>query len=373
MANKKWFRPENNISIKGSVNLPGDKSIGIRSIIILSQSYGISEVFNISDGEDVQTALQAIKKLKISIQKTKSGSYKIFGLGIGLKKFNGTINFNNSGTTLRLLTGLLATSPIKAKLIGDKSLSKRPIRVISLMEQFFASFNPKNKNFLPIKIIGFGDSIQTEIKITKPSAQIISSCILAGMNSHGITTIKAPNLQRDHTELMLKYLKYPIFIKNNRNKKIIKIIGKQFLRPEKKYVVPGDPSSAAFLIVLTILTKNSNLELKNVLLNPKRIGFLKVLKKMGANIQIKNKKIRFGEVTGTIVTKSSFLNGTKINKEIIPNIIDEVPVLMVAASFAKGKTFFPGLDELRIKESDRLAVMENNLKKSWCIIKKKKQ
>ena len=133
MANKKWFYPSNNISLQGSIVLPGDKSVGIRSIIILSQSYGISEVHNISMGEDVQTAIHAIKKLNISIKKTGKNSYKIFGLGIGFKKFNGTLNFNNSGTTLRLLTGLLATSPIKAKLIGDQSLSKRPIRIINLI------------------------------------------------------------------------------------------------------------------------------------------------------------------------------------------------------------------------------------------------
>ena len=145
MANKKWFLPSNNISMHGAINLPGDKSVGIRSIIILSQSYGISEVHNISDGEDVQTAIHAIRKLKVPIQKIGSNSYRVFGLGIGFKKFKGTINFNNSGTTLRLLTGLLATSPVDAKLIGDQSLSRRPIRIISLMEKFFTSFYPKKK------------------------------------------------------------------------------------------------------------------------------------------------------------------------------------------------------------------------------------
>ena len=371
MANKKWFLPSNNISINGEINLPGDKSIGIRSIIILSQSYGISDVHNVSDGEDVQTAIQAIKKLKVPVKKIGVNNYRVFGLGIGFKKFKGTINFNNSGTTLRLLTGLLATSPVDAKLIGDHSLSKRPIRIISLMEQFFASFHPKNKNFLPIRVTGFGESAQTEISIDKPSAQIVSACILAGMNSHGLTTIEAPNAQRDHTELMLKHLKYPITVKNLKSKKIIKIMGKQLLNAEKKYVVPGDPSSAAFLVVLALLAKNSKLELNNVLLNPKRIGFLNVLKKMGATINIKNKKIRYGEVTGTIQVRSSTLRGIKIDKSIIPNIIDEVPILMKAASFAKGETFFPNLDELRIKESDRLAVMESSLTQVGVLVKRK--
>jgi len=219
MANKKWFLPSNNISINGTIHLPGDKSIGIRSIIILSQSYGISNVYNVSDGEDVQTSIRAIKKLKIPIRKINPNHYRVFGLGIGFKKFKGTINFNNSGTTLRLLTGLLATSKIDAKLIGDQSLSKRPIRIISLMEQFFASFLPKNKNFLPVRLIGYPDSVQTEMSINEPSAQIVSACILAGMNSHGVTKIQAPNAQRDHTELMLKYLQYPITIKNKKNSK----------------------------------------------------------------------------------------------------------------------------------------------------------
>ena len=371
MANKKWFSPSNNISVNGTIHLPGDKSIGIRSIIILSQSYGISNVHNVSSGEDVQTAISAIKKLKVQIHKISSNHYQIFGLGIGFKKFRGTINFNNSGTTLRLLTGLLATSEVDVKLIGDRSLSKRPVRIIPLMEKFFAKFYPKNKNYLPIQITGYPDSVQSELMVNKPSAQMVSACILAGMNSHGITTIEAPNLQRDHTELMLKYLKYPIKIKNKKNYKIIKIRGKQFLKAEKKYVVPGDPSSAAFLIVLALLSKNSNLSLPNVLLNPKRIGFLNILKKMGASIKISDKKKQHGETVGTIQIKSSLLKGIKINKEIIPNIIDEVPILMIAASFANGETFFPNLEELRIKESDRLLAMENNLKKIGITTKRK--
>ena len=363
MAIKKLFKAPNNISLKGSLHLPGDKSIGIRSLIILSQSYGISNVSNISDGEDVQTALANIKKLKITVQKTGPSDYKIFGLGIGFKPFKGTLNFNNSGTTLRLLTGLLSTSPVEAKLIGDASLSKRPIRIISLMEKFFASFSPKNKDYLPIKLIGYGDAVQNDISITKPSAQIISACILAGMNAHGLTSITAPNTARDHTEKMLKYLKYPIQIKNHGKMKTIKIMGKQFLSAEKNYIVPGDPSSAAFIIVLGALTKNSSVTLHNILLNEKRIGFLKVLKKMGANIQIKNKKIKFGESVGDIEVKSSMLRGVSLSAEIIPSIIDEIPILMVAAAFADGKSYFPNLDELKIKESDRLAAMEINLKK----------
>ena len=363
MAIKKLFKAPNNISLKGSLHLPGDKSIGIRSLIILSQSYGISNVSNISDGEDVQTALANIKKLKITVQKTGPSDYKIFGLGIGFKPFKGTLNFNNSGTTLRLLTGLLSTSPVEAKLIGDASLSKRPIRIISLMEKFFASFSPKNKDYLPIKLIGYGDAVQNDISITKPSAQIISACILAGMNAHGLTSITAPNTARDHTEKMLKYLKYPIQIKNHGKMKTIKIMGKQFLSAEKNYIVPGDPSSAAFIIVLGALTKNSSVTLHNILLNEKRIGFLKVLKKMGANIQIKNKKIKFGESVGDIEVKSSMLRGVSLSAEIIPSIIDEIPILMIAAAFADGKSYFPNLDELKIKESDRLAAMEINLKK----------
>ena len=363
MAIKKLFKAPNNISLKGSLHLPGDKSIGIRSLIILSQSYGISNVSNISDGEDVKTALANIKKLKITVQKTGPSDYKIFGLGIGFKPFKGTLNFNNSGTTLRLLTGLLSTSPVEAKLIGDASLSKRPIRIISLMEKFFAFFSPKNKDYLPIKLIGYGDAVQNDISITKPSAQIISACILAGMNAHGLTSITAPNTARDHTERMLKYLKYPIQIKNHGKMKTIKIMGKQFLSAEKNYIVPGDPSSAAFIIVLGALTKNSSVTLHNILLNEKRIGFLKVLKKMGANIQIKNKKIKFGESVGDIEVKSSMLRGVSLSAEIIPSIIDEIPILMVAAAFADGKSYFPNLDELKIKESDRLAAMEINLKK----------
>ena len=272
------------------------------------------------------------------------------------------INCRNSGTTLRLLTPLIAGSKINAKIIGDQSLSKRPYR-LEFLKEFLMNIKPSKKKFLPLLIKGHTSCIKAKIKIKKPSAQMISAATLAGISSYGETIIECPNNVRDHTSRLLKYLGYPIKTRENKKKQIIKILGKQFLKPIKDYKIPSDISSSAFLISIAILTRGSTIRIKNVCLNPNRIGFIKILKKMGANIQFKNVKQYYGEPVGDIIASHSpNLKGIIIKPEEIASIIDEVPVLLVVSMFCKSKSKFNNLSELKFKESDRLKVMYENLK-----------
>ena len=223
--------------------------------------------------------------------------------------------------------------------------------------------NLLKKKFLPLIIKGHTSCVKAKIKINKPSAQMVSAATLAGVSSFGETTIECPNNVRDHTSRLLKYLDYSIKIQNNSKKQIIKILGKQFLKPLKNYEIPSDVSSSAFLISIAILTKGSNIKIKNVCLNPHRIGFIKILKKMGANIKFKNVKQYFGEPLGDIIASySPNLKGVDIKPEEIASIIDEVPVLLIVSLFCKSKSKFNNLSELKFKESDRLKVMYENLK-----------
>ncbi|WP_440694433.1 3-phosphoshikimate 1-carboxyvinyltransferase [Candidatus Pelagibacter sp. HIMB109] len=353
--------PENNISIKGSVELSSDKSLSIRSIIFSSIGFGISKIIINNPGEDAKTAIQAIKDLGVKVEK-KNNLYTVYGLGIGYdnKKFI-KISFNNSGTTLRLLTPLIAGSKIQATITGDKSLSKRPYR-LEFLKQFLMNLKPTRKKYLPIQINGNEQCVQSKVKITKPSAQMVSAATIAGMVSYGETEIEAPNNVRDHTTRILRYLDYPIKVQNRKNKQIINVKGRQLLKPLQNYIIPSDPSSSAFLIAIAILTKGSKIKIKNVCLNPYRIGFIKVLKKMGAKISFSNQKNYFGEPVGDITASySQNLKGITIKPNEVASIIDEIPILLIVALFCKSKSTFNNLTELKFKESDRLRVMYENL------------
>ncbi len=360
MAIKKLI-PENNISIKGSLELSSDKSLSIRAVLFSSIAYGVSTIKINDPGEDAQTSINAIKALGVRVIKKKN-QYTIYGLGIGYKnKKTLKISFNNSGTTLRLLTPLIAGSKINAIITGDKSLSKRPYR-LEFLKKFLMNLKPTKKQFLPIKIKGHENCIQSNVKIIKPSAQMVSAATIAGMISYGETIIEAPNNVRDHTTRILKHLNYPIKVQNKNNKQIIKVKGKQLLKTIQNYKIPSDPSSSAFLIAISILTKGSKVKIKNVCLNPYRIGFIKVLKRMGAKIKFSNKKNYFGEPVGDITAMySQNLKGITVKPNEVASIIDEIPVLLIVSLFCKSKSIFNNLTELKFKESDRLKVMYENL------------
>jgi 3-phosphoshikimate 1-carboxyvinyltransferase len=306
--------------------------------------------------------MNALRKFGVHIIK-RGKDYHVYGLVVGgLREYNGTINCGNSGTTARLMMGLLSTYPITINFIGDKSLSKRPMaRVINLLKEFGANALPENKNTMPFKFLGSYVGLQNDQKLNVPSAQLKSAWCLAALNTKGISTLEERFETRDHTEIMLKYLNANIKVKKSKNKKIISIFGKTPI-DAKDISVPGDISSAAFMIILALISKNSNVTIKNVLLNPTRTGILDVLKKMKAKIKIKNKKTVCGEIVGDIEAKSSNLKATIVPEKMAPRLIDEYPILFIAACFAKGTSNFKGIEELRVKESDRIKSMEDGLK-----------
>ena len=346
----------------GTINIPGDKSISHRALIIGSQATGIVKVSNLLESADVFSTMNALRKFGVHITK-RGKDYHVYGLVVGgLREYNGTINCGNSGTTARLMMGLLSTYPITINFIGDKSLSKRPMaRVINLLREFGANALPENKNTMPFKFLGSYVGLQNDQKLNVPSAQLKSAWCLAALNTKGISTLEERFETRDHTEIMLKYLNANIKVKKSKNKKIISIFGKTPI-DAKDISVPGDISSATFMIILALISKNSTVTIKNVLLNPTRTGVLDVLKKMKAKIKIKNKKTICGEVVGDIEAKSSNLKATVVPEKMAPRLIDEYPILFIAACFAKGTSNFKGIEELRVKESDRIKSMEDGLK-----------
>jgi 3-phosphoshikimate 1-carboxyvinyltransferase len=347
---------------KGVISLPGDKSISHRSLIIGSQATGIVKVSNLLESADVFSTMNALRKFGVNIFK-KGKDYYVYGLVVGgLKEYNGTLNCGNSGTTARLMMGLISTYPVKIKFTGDKSLSKRPMqRVINLLREFGANALPENKNTMPFTFLGSYIGLQNDQKLKVPSAQLKSAWCLAALNTKGISTLEEPFETRDHTEIMLKYLGANITVKKTKNKKIISIFGKHPM-DAKDISVPGDISSAAFMMVLALISKNSKVTIKNVLLNPTRTGILDVFKKMNAKIKIKNKKIICGEIVGDLEVQSSNLKATTVTEKMAPRLIDEYPILFIAACFAKGTSNFKGIEELRVKESDRIKSMEDGLK-----------
>ena len=346
-----------------SFQVDSDKSISIRSFLISSISQNISKVNNVLESEDVLSTIMCLKKLGVRILKKKPGFYFIYGKGLGslAVKKNTTLNFGNSGTLARLLIGILSTTPnIEIYLKGDRSLSKRNMKkLIDLMSEFGAEFFPKKKESFPLKMISTNLPLGIDYK-AGVSAQLKSAVILGGLNSNGVTNIIEKERSRDHTENMLLKNKSTFKIKNDKQK-LITVYGKKFLQPSK-IKVPGDPSSAAFFTALTLLNKNSSALIKNVGLNPTRIGFYKILKKHRAKISFKNLKKINNEIQGDILVKSSILKPIKAEKKYYVNSTDEYPILFIIAALTKGKSIFKGIGDLANKESNRIKEMQKVLK-----------
>ena len=342
-------------SFSKQIQVSGDKSLSIRWVLLASQAIGKSKAYNLLMSEDVVAALEAIKKLGIKVLVHKNHC-EIFGNGInGFKYKNGlVIDAKNSGTLGRLILGLLIKSPKKIKIIGDKSLSKRDFSRVTLpLEKFGAKFYYKTKNKLPLSILGAHSSKGINFIENKGSAQCKSSVMLAALNSSGTTFIKAKK-SRNHSELLFKYLKIPIKIKKTKKYDFINI-----KKPKKinafNYQIPGDISSSAFFMVLTILTNNSKLLIKNVNINPSRIGVITILKKMGAKIFLKNKRNYRGEkISDILIQSSKNLKSINCPSELNSRAIDEFLIIFLAAAKAKGISYFKDISELNQKESPRL-------------------
>ena len=348
-----------NNGFNGFPKIPGDKSISHRSIIIPSISKGICEINNYLKSEDVINTLQAFISMGVKVIE-ENNKLIIFGNGLNsLKKPNKEIYLGNSGTSARLLTGLLSSQNFNTILTGDSSLSSRPMkRIAEPLEKMNAKIKT-NKGMMPLKIIGT-ELINNKIEINVPSAQVKSGIMLAALNTAGVTEIIEKNITRDHTEIMLEAFEAEINIKKDNYKKIIQINGKKELNSKNIYV-PSDLSSSAFFIVAALINKDSHIVLKNININPTRNGILIALKKMGSNIKISNKRKSNNEEVCDIEVMSSNLNGVELEPEIAELMIDEYPIISIAASFANSPSVFRGLKELRVKESDRLNLINVNL------------
>ena len=352
------------LKLKGSIKISGDKSVSHRALILTAMAVGKSKITNLLESDDVIRTLKILKKLGIKIVRKKE-FWIVYGNGTnGFIEPEEVLDCGNSGTTARLMTGAVASNPIKCTLIGDRSLSKRSMsRVTQYLEQIGAKIHLTKKDYLPLTISGSEHLLPVQHKMLKASAQVKSALILAGLNIHGETEIIENNPTRDHTERLLKYLNVSFKntkLRNYGNK--IKLNGPYEIK-SKNINIASDPSSAAFFIVAALITPDSKIILKNIMLNPSRIAYLKILKNMGGKIKTKKTKIVCGEEVGEITAEYSKLKGVVIPSSKSASLIDEYPILSIAATQAKGKTIMNGLDELRHKESDRIHSIVFNLKK----------
>ena len=349
-------------SFTKTIIVPGDKSLSIRWVLFSSLAKGISKAKNLLMSEDVLAAIDAVKKLGIKVNINRK-ECKIYGKGIDGYKYkkNLTIDAQNSGTLGRLILGLLVNSPETINLVGDKSLSKRDFkRVSEPLSKFGAEFKLRNNNFLPLKINGSSNLKAIKYIENKGSAQCKSSVIFAAMRTDGTTIIKAKK-SRNHTELLCKHLRLPIFIKNNKNFDEIKIQKVKKINT-LNYDIPSDISSSAFFIVLTALSKNSELIIKNVNINPSRIGVITILKKMGVKIILKNQKTYKGEKKADVkVISTKNIKAINCPAKLNSGAIDEFLVIFLVAAKAKGISYFKNLGELNQKESPRLKWAEKIL------------
>lgn len=351
-------------SFNGELNIPGDKSISHRALIIGSQAIGETKITGLLESDDVLNTMKSLQKLGVEIVK-KGKSYKVYGGGIGsLREASDILDFGNSGTGCRLMMGLLATYNFTTYFTGDDSLKSRPMdRIFNPIKEFNAEINARSGKYLPASITGGCTPMPISYELPMASAQVKSAVMLAALNVAGETEIIEPTPTRAHTENMLTYLGVPINITEDvTGKRVITIKGLQEFYA-KDIEVPVDPSSAAFPIVAAIITPNSSVTVKNVLYAKERCGFLDCLVEMGASIEISKPRSLSGEYVVDIKARTSKLRGVNIASQKAASMIDEYPIISVAASVAEGESRFYGLDELRVKESDRLSAIVTSLQK----------
>ncbi|MDF2883449.1 MAG: aroA2 [Clostridiaceae bacterium] len=340
--------------VKKEFQMPGDKSITHRSLIIGALARGKFVIENFPNNLDCIATAKAMENIGVTIVYKRN---TLIVNSPGYKNFNKNvlpINSMNSGTTVRLISGLIAGCDINTSIFGDESLSKRPMdRIINPLLQMGAHISCENGT-LPIKCFESGKLNGISYYMPVSSAQVKSCILIAGYLGNGETTVYEKDETRDHTENIFKYMGVPVYIEKNS----IKI--RNHTITSRDFIIPGDISSAAYLIALAVLMDNTYIKFNKVLLNDGRIEFLKVLKEMGADINWKEEEFQCGEKVGSIEVYSSKLCGIKISKHRIANIIDEIPVLSVLAAFSSGTTVFESVDELKYKESNRLnAIVEN--------------
>jgi len=341
--------------LKGRIRVPGDKSISHRSLMFGALAVGKTTIHGLLEGEDVLATGRALTRMGARIGKGSHGEWRVHGVGVGgLLQPDAPLDMGNSGTSTRLLMGLVASHPITAQFTGDASLSKRPMgRVTEPLGLMGADFSG---TMLPLTERGLCPAVPITYRLPVASAQVKSAVLLAGLNTAGITSVIEPVPTRDHTENMLRGFGADLWIEEENGERIIRLRGEADLKPQT-IEVPGDPSSAAFFAVAALIVPGSDLVIENVGQNRTRAGVFEVLRQMGGYIECLNERIVGGEPVADLRVKHSLLRGIEVDPKLAPSMIDEFPILFVAAALAEGTTTTSGLDELRVKESDRLAAM----------------
>jgi len=348
--------------LTGRIRVPGDKSISHRSLMLGALAVGETRVTGLLEGEDVLATAAAMRAMGATINREENGTWSIHGVGVGgLLQPAQPLDMGNSGTSTRLLMGLVASHPITATFVGDASLSKRPMgRVIDPLSQIGAEFEASEGGRLPLTLRGISPAMPTTYRLPVASAQVKSAVLLAGLNTAGTTTVIEPVPTRDHSERMLKGFGADLSVEEKDGERVITLKGEAELKAQT-ITVPGDPSSAAFFVVAALLVPGSDLVVENVGLNPTRAGLFDVLRQMGGSIEELDRREVGGEPVADLRVRYSKLKGIAVDPAVAPSMIDEFPVLFVAAALAEGVTTTTGLDELRVKESDRLTSMAEAL------------
>ena len=351
--------------LRGAAVIPGDKSVSHRALILGALAVGETRISGLLEAEDVLNTAQAMRLFGAQTARHGVGEWTVFGTGVGgWSEPENVLDFGNSGTGSRLVMGAMATTPVTAVFTGDRSLRSRPMaRVLDPLRQFGASYTAREGGLMPVTLRGAREAICIDHKVTVASAQVKSALLLAALGAPGRSRITQLELTRDHTERMLAAFGAAVSVEPLDKGETIEVTGEVELT-SCTIDVPRDPSSAAFAIVAGLIVPGSELSIPSLLLNPRRSGLIQTLAEMGAHIVIENERESGGEMIGDLSVKASALKGVEVPPERAPSMIDDYPILAVAAAFAEGKTVMHGLEELRVKESDRLAAIASGLKAS---------
>ena len=353
-------------TLSGDISVPGDKSISHRALMIGAVAVGETVIRGLLEGDDVLRTATALNAMGVRIDRAPGGEWRIHGRGIGgLTQPDDVLDLGNSGTGARLLMGLVATHPITTHFTGDASLRQRPMaRIAEPVERMGAQIIARDGGRMPLMVIGAQAPQPISYPLPVPSAQIKSAVLLAGLNTPGKTSIIESRPSRDHTELMLRHFGANLDVTDiDATHRIITLQGEPELTA-RDVTVPGDPSSAAFVAVAALITEGSDITIRNVGLNPLRSGIFQSLAEMGADIAFSNHREQAGEPTADLTVRSSALRGITVPPDRAPSMIDEYPILAIAAAAATGTTRLQGLEELRVKESDRLSAIADGLSRS---------
>jgi 3-phosphoshikimate 1-carboxyvinyltransferase len=352
------FTVSSGLPLSGALTVPGDKSISHRSLMFAALAIGESRITGLLEGEDVLATAAAMRAMGAEITRDEDGTWRVHGVGVGgLRQPDTALEMGNSGTSTRLLMGLVAAHAITVTFTGDASLSGRPMgRVIEPLSQMGADITASPGGRLPLMVRGICPAVPIAYTLPVASAQVKSAVLLAGLNTPGITRVIEPVATRDHSERMLRGFGADLTVEETSEGRIISLVGEPELKPQH-ITVPGDPSSAAFWLVAGSIVPGSDIVVRNVGLNPTRIGLLTALRMMGADITELDARTVGGEPVADLRVRHAALTAIDVPADLAPSMIDEYPVLFVAASFASGTTTARGAHELRVKESDRIATM----------------